>query len=182
MEYAIFEFHSLRVLCFLPINPDLVYGMFFRFLVGTALLLLFGCLSAAMITKAWTCFAIDMGGEGTILVLARLATPQMVRALMCPARANSCASLCPLACTSTPSVTPSVICSVRSPMLLSTCFTIRLTLSTRSGRQLQGKHRCQGRLAPRHVLHVQHHVPLCVHCLVHLPFRLFPQLLARPGL
>merc|ERR1711918_231424 len=49
------------------VNPDLGAGMFFRLLVGTVLMLLFGYLGEAMIINAWQGFAVGLAGWAFIL-------------------------------------------------------------------------------------------------------------------
>merc|ERR1711937_225472 len=48
-------------------KPGLGSGMFFRLLIGTVLMLLFGYLGEAMIINAWAGFAVGMAGWGFIL-------------------------------------------------------------------------------------------------------------------
>merc|ERR1711967_225601 len=49
------------------VKPDLGSGMFFRLLIGTVLMLLFGYLGEAMIINAWVGFAVGMCGWFFIL-------------------------------------------------------------------------------------------------------------------
>merc|ERR1719453_1144259 len=49
------------------VKPDLGSGMFYRLLVGTVLMLLFGYLGESMIVNAWAGFAVGMAGWGFIL-------------------------------------------------------------------------------------------------------------------
>merc|ERR1711908_104613 len=49
------------------VKPDLGSGMFFRLLIGTVLMLLFGYMGEAMIINAWAGFAVGMCGWGFIL-------------------------------------------------------------------------------------------------------------------
>jgi len=49
------------------VKPDIGSGMFFRLLIGTVLMLLFGYLGEAMIINAWAGFAVGMAGWGFIL-------------------------------------------------------------------------------------------------------------------
>merc|ERR1712025_1193497 len=49
------------------VKPDLGSGMFYRLLVGTVLMLLFGYLGESMIINAWAGFAVGMAGWGFIL-------------------------------------------------------------------------------------------------------------------
>jgi bacteriorhodopsin len=48
-------------------KPGIGSGMFFRLLIGTVLMLLFGYLGEAMIINAWIGFAVGMAGWGFIL-------------------------------------------------------------------------------------------------------------------
>jgi len=49
------------------VKPDLGSGMFFRLLIGTVVMLLFGYMGEAMILNAWIGFAVGMAGWGFIL-------------------------------------------------------------------------------------------------------------------
>merc|ERR1712048_1168118 len=49
------------------VKPDLGVGMFFRLLVGTVVMLLFGYLGEALIINPWAGFAVGMAGWGFIL-------------------------------------------------------------------------------------------------------------------
>jgi len=49
------------------VKPDIGSGMFFRLLIGTVMMLLFGYLGEAMIINAWIGFAVGMAGWGFIL-------------------------------------------------------------------------------------------------------------------
>merc|ERR1719146_430167 len=49
------------------IKPDLGAGMFFRLLVGTVIMLLFGYMGEALIINAWLGFAVGMAGWFFIL-------------------------------------------------------------------------------------------------------------------
>jgi len=49
------------------VKPDIGSGMFFRLLIGTVVMLLFGYLGEAMIINAWQGFAVGMAGWAFIL-------------------------------------------------------------------------------------------------------------------
>merc|ERR1711879_1140784 len=49
------------------VKPDLGSGMFWRLLVGTVVMLLFGYLGEAMVINAWLGFIVGMAGWGFIL-------------------------------------------------------------------------------------------------------------------
>merc|ERR1712230_248672 len=49
------------------VKPDIGGGMFFRLLVGTVMMLLFGYMGEALIINAWIGFAVGMAGWGFIL-------------------------------------------------------------------------------------------------------------------
>merc|ERR1719240_832973 len=49
------------------VKPDLGSGMFYRLLVGTVLMLLFGYLGESMIINAWAGFVVGLAGWGFIL-------------------------------------------------------------------------------------------------------------------
>jgi len=49
------------------VKPDLKGGMFFRLLIGTVIMLLFGYLGEAMVINAWAGFAVGMAGWFFIL-------------------------------------------------------------------------------------------------------------------
>merc|ERR1712137_598515 len=49
------------------VKPDIGSGMFFRLLIGTVMMLLFGYMGEAMIINAWIGFAVGMAGWGFIL-------------------------------------------------------------------------------------------------------------------
>merc|ERR1712004_546026 len=49
------------------VKPDLKGGMFFRLLIGTVIMLLFGYLGEAMVINAWSGFAVGMAGWFFIL-------------------------------------------------------------------------------------------------------------------
>merc|ERR1711990_32543 len=49
------------------VKPDLGLGMFFRLLVGTVVMLLFGYMGEALIINPWAGFAVGMAGWGFIL-------------------------------------------------------------------------------------------------------------------
>merc|ERR1719261_1453636 len=49
------------------VKPDLGSGMFFRLLIGTVIMLLFGYMGEAMIINPWVGFAVGLCGWGFIL-------------------------------------------------------------------------------------------------------------------
>merc|ERR1712146_408845 len=50
-----------------PVKPDLGGGMFFRLLIGTVIMLLFGYMGEALIVNPWVGFAVGMAGWFFIL-------------------------------------------------------------------------------------------------------------------
>merc|ERR1712216_618924 len=106
------------------VKPDISSGMFFRLLVGTVTMLLFGYLGEAQILNPWIGFAVGMAGWGFILfeIFAGEAS-NVAKDNLSPAVAsayNLMRFIVSLAGPSTLLVTSSVTCWARSPTLLST--------------------------------------------------------------
>merc|ERR1712179_816378 len=62
------------------VRPDIGGGMFFRLLIGTVIMLLFGYLGEAMVINAWAGFVVGMAGWLFILYEIFLARQAQLRA------------------------------------------------------------------------------------------------------
>merc|ERR1712100_889852 len=104
------------------VKPDLGSGMFFRLLIGTVLMLLFGYLGEAMIINAWIGFAVGLAGWAFILFEIFMGEASKTSGDLSPAVQSSYNLMRFIVSVAGPStlwVTSSVTCSAKCPTLLS---------------------------------------------------------------